>query len=344
MNPAAASAQAPAPKAPKPSAATLAQLFEPIRDDLREVEREFARHVQSQVSVIPAIGSYIQDGGGKRIRPAVLLMAARMAGYTGDRAVLYASVIEFIHTATLVHDDIIDESDMRRGRDAVHTRYGNHITVLFGDFLYLKSMSLALTHDTLEIVRLLCDVTLRIVEGEIYQLTKNGAVDLSEEEHFDIVRRKTALLFAGSARIGGMLGATTREQQEALWDYGLNIGMAFQIVDDLLDFTGEQEALGKPVGGDLREGKMTLPVIHLYAGGEERAQTLLRRVVDARSVSADEWREIRSLLTQARSLEYAQRAAAAFVERAKKALHVFPPSDARAALLYLPDYVVARDR
>ena len=332
------------PIAQKPSAAALAQLFEPIRGDLRDVEREFARHVQSQVALIPTIGNYIQDGGGKRIRPAVLLMAARMAGYTGDRAVLYASVIEFIHTATLVHDDIIDESALRRGREAVHTRWGNHVTVLFGDFLYLKSMSLALTQDSLEIIRLLCDVTLRIVEGEIYQLTKNGVVDLTEEEHFDIVRRKTAFLFAGSAKIGGMLGPTTREQQEALWDYGLNIGMAFQIVDDLLDFTGEEEALGKPVGGDLREGKMTLPMIHLFSRGDARAQALIRQVVDARSVTLDEWREIRSLLAQARSIDYAQRAAADFVERAKKALYAFPPSEARDALLYLPDYVISRDR
>jgi len=332
------------PIAQKPSAAALAQLFEPIRGDLREVEREFARHVQSQVALIPTIGKYIQDGGGKRIRPAVLLMAARMAGYTGDRAVLYASVIEFIHTATLVHDDIIDESELRRGREAVHTRWGNHVTVLFGDFLYLKSMSLALTQDSLEIIRLLCDVTLRIVEGEIYQLTKNGVVDLSEEEHFDIVRRKTAFLFAGSAKIGGMLGPTTREQQEALWDYGVNIGMAFQIVDDLLDFTGDAEALGKPVGGDLREGKMTLPMIHLFSRGDARAQALIRQVVDARAVTVDEWREIRALLAQARSIDHAQRIASEFVERAKKALYAFPPSDARDALLFLPDYVISRDR
>jgi octaprenyl-diphosphate synthase len=332
------------PLAQKPSAVTLAQLFEPVRDDLRLVEREFARHVQSQVAVIPTIGSYIQDGGGKRIRPAVLLMAARMAGYTGERAVLYASVIEFIHTATLVHDDIIDESELRRGRDAVHTRWGNHVTVLFGDFLYLKSMSLALSQDCLDIIRLLCDVTLRIVEGEIYQLTKNGVVDLGEEEHFDIIRRKTAFLFAGSAKIGGMLGTTTREQQEALWDYGVNIGMAFQLVDDLLDFTGEEHTLGKPVGGDLREGKMTLPVIHLYSRGDARTQALLRKVVDARAVTLDEWREILALLAQARSIDYAQGVAWEFVERAKTALNAFPPSDARDALLYLPDYVISRDR
>ena len=332
------------PIAQKPSAATLLQLFEPIREDLRGVEREFSRHVQSQVALIPTIGNYIQDGGGKRIRPAVLLMAARMAGYTGELAVLYASVIEFIHTATLVHDDIIDESELRRGREAVHTRWGNHVTVLFGDFLYLKSMSLALTPDKLEIIRLLCDVTLRIVEGEIYQLTKNGVVDISEEEHFDIVRRKTAFLFAGSAKIGGMLGPITREQQDALWDYGLNIGMAFQIVDDLLDFTGEEVTLGKPVGGDLREGKVTLPVIHLLSRGDGRGDGLVRKVVEARAATLDEWREIRALLVQSRSIEYAQRMAAEFVERAKKALYAFPPSDSRDALMYLPDYVIARDR
>ena len=320
------------------------QLFEPIRDDLREVEREFARHVQSQVALIPTIGDYIRNGGGKRIRPAVLLMAARMAGYTGERAVLYASVLEFIHTATLVHDDIIDESQLRRGREAVHTRWGNHVTVLFGDFLYLKSMSLALTQDDLAIIRLLCDVTLRIVEGEIYQLTKNGDGDLTEAEHFDIVQSKTAYLFAGCARIGGMLGPITRDQQEALWQYGLNIGMAFQIVDDLLDFTGEEVALGKPVGGDLREGKLTLPVIHMRDRGGPRAAALLRKVVEAREVSLDEWHEIRALLTQTRSIEYASRVASDYVERAKKTLYSFPSSDARDALMFLPDYVVSRDR
>ena len=332
------------PVAQKPSVATLLQLFEPIREDLEQVEVEFARHVESQVSLIPTIGNYIKDGGGKRIRPAVLLMAARMAGCAGPQAVLHASVVEFIHTATLVHDDIIDESALRRGRDAVHTRWGNHVTVLFGDFLYLKSMALALTEDSLEIIRLLCDLTLRIVEGEMYQLTKNGVVDLTEDEHFDIVRRKTALLFAGSAKIGGMLGPTTREQQEALWDYGMGIGMAFQIVDDLLDFTGEEDALGKPVGGDLREGKMTLPLIHLLRTGDARAGALIREAVGTRTVSREAWADICAMLVQARSIEYAQHLAVEFVERAKQALQVFPPSDARDALLYLPDYVIARDR
>ena len=332
------------PTAQNASASVLAQLFEPIRDDLRAVEREFARHVQSQVSIIPAIGNYVKDGGGKRIRPAVLLMAARMAGYSGERAVLYASVLEFIHTATLVHDDIIDEAELRRGRDAAHTRWGNHLAVLFGDFLYLKSMSLSLTQDNLEIIRLLCDVTLRIVEGEIYQLTKKGVVDISEEEHLDIVRRKTAYLFAGCARIGGMLAPITLDEQEALWEYGLHIGMAFQIVDDLLDFTGEETALGKPVGGDLREGKLTLPVIHLLSRGDGRGDALVRQIVREQDVTRDDWRELRALLAQTRSIDYAQSTAFEFVERAKRALRAFPPGPARDALMFLPDHVLSRDR
>ena len=188
------------------SSPALSQIFEPIRADLEQVDREFARHVQSQVELIPKIGQYIQTSGGKRVRPAVLLMAARLSGYTGDRAVLYAAVVEFIHTATLVHDDIIDDSELRRGRLAVHSRWGNDITVLLGDYLYIKSMAMALTHDTLDIVRLLCDVTLRMIEGELYQLTKNGDADITEDEHFDIIRRKTAYLFGGCAQIGGMLG------------------------------------------------------------------------------------------------------------------------------------------
>ena len=207
-------------------------------------------------------------------------MAARLCGYQGDRAVLHAAVVEFIHTATLVHDDIIDDSEFRRGRLAVHSQWGNDITVLLGDFLYIKSMSLALSQDSLEIVRLLCDVTLRMIEGELYQLTKNGDIDITEDEHFDIIRRKTAYLFAGCAQIGGMLGDSTPEQQGALREYGFNLGIAFQLMDDLLDFTGDAAALGKPVGGDLREGKVTLPIIRLLAErrpGRARAGRRRRR-------------------------------------------------------------------
>ena len=322
----------------------LAQIFEPIREDLEAVEREFVRHIQSRVALIPEMGRYIQNSGGKRVRPAVLLMASRLSGYTGDRAVLYASVVEFIHTATLVHDDIIDGADLRRGRLAVHSRWGNDITVLLGDYLYIKSMAMALTQDSLEIIRLLCDVTLRMIEGELYQLTKTGDVDISEDEHFEIIRRKTAFLFGGCAQIGGMLGGLTPDRENALREFGFNLGLAFQIVDDLLDFTADAAALGKPIGGDLREGKVTLPVIFLRRRGGEQADRLIRSVVNERAVSAEQWREIQRLLQEHRAIDLAYERALEYANRAKGCLAVFPPTRERDGLLALTDYVLSRDR
>jgi octaprenyl-diphosphate synthase len=330
--------------AQKSSTADLAQIFEPIREDLDAVEQEFVRHIQSRVALIPEMGRYIQKSGGKRVRPAVLLMASRLSGYEGDRAVLYASVVEFIHTATLVHDDIIDGADLRRGRMAVHSRWGNDITVLLGDYLYIKSMALALTHDSLDLVRLLCDVTLRMIEGELYQLTKAGDVDLTEEEHFEIIRRKTAFLFGGCAEIGGMLGKVTPERATALRDYGFNLGVAFQLVDDLLDYTADQVSLGKPIGGDLREGKVTLPIIFLRDRAGDEAYNIVRTVVAERAVSPEQWREILRLLKEHRATELAFERAVEYGERAKACLAVFPPSRERDALAALPDYVLSRDR
>jgi octaprenyl-diphosphate synthase len=216
--------------------------------------------------------------------------------------------------------------------------------VLLGDYLYIKSMAMALTHDTLELVRVLCDVTLRMIEGELYQLTKNGDADITEEEHFDIIRRKTAYLFGGCAQIGGMLGRVSSDQEKALQDYGFNLGIAFQIVDDLLDFTGDLAALGKPVGADLREGKMTLPLIHLLQQGEEVGEKIIRDIISSRTATDEQWNELLNLLKEHRSIEYALRRAVEFAERAKKPLYAFPPSSERDALLALPDYVLSRDR
>jgi octaprenyl-diphosphate synthase len=322
----------------------LSQIFEPIRADLEQVDREFVRQVESQVAVIPTIGRYIQASGGKRVRPAVLLMASRLGGYVGDRAVLFAAAIEFIHAATLVHDDIIDDSELRRGRLAVHAQWGNDVTVLLGDYLYIKSMALALTHDTLDIVRVLCDVTLKMIEGELFQLTKNGDADITEEEHFDIIRRKTAYLFGGSAQIGGMLGRVSPDQEQALQQYGFNLGIAFQLVDDLLDFTGDLTALGKPVGADLVEGKMTLPLIHLLQQPGHRGGDIVRDIIGSRIATTEQWKELLALLREHRSIGYASRRAVEYAERAKKQLAAFPPSSEREALMALPDYVLSRDR
>jgi octaprenyl-diphosphate synthase len=323
----------------------LAQIFEPIRADLQRVDEEFGRQVQSKVALIPQIGQYIRTSGGKRMRPAVLLMASRLSGYTGDRAILYAAVVEFIHTATLVHDDIIDDADLRRGRLAVHSRWGNDITVLLGDYLYIKSMALALTHDTLEVVRLLCDVTLKMIEGELYQLTKNGDADIGEDEHFDIMRRKTAYLFGGCAQIGGLLGGVSQEHEHALREYGFNLGITFQLVDDLLDYTGDAETVGKPIGSDLREGKVTLPLIQLQRQDHNGlGSRIIRDVIASRTISSEQWNDLRRTLREHACIDYAYRRAEEFADRAKKHLYSFPPSQERDALLALPDYVLSRDR
>ena len=323
----------------------LAKIFEPVRDELARVEREFARHLESRVELIPQMGKYVQMSGGKRVRPAVLLLSAKLCGYTGDRGVLNAAVVEFIHTATLVHDDIIDGAETRRGKLSAHSRWGSDITVLLGDYLYIRSMAMALTQDTLEVVRLLCDCTLKMIEGELYQLTKTGDATITEEEHFEIIRRKTAFLFAGCAEIGGLLGNVTAAQRAALRDYGFNLGIAFQIVDDVLDYMADERALGKPIGGDLREGKVTLPVILLLqrAGADTRA--LIQRVVTDGVVTADEWRSIKDQLARHGAVEAAFERAVSHGERAKQLLaDAFPPSTERDGLIALADYVLSRDR
>jgi octaprenyl-diphosphate synthase len=322
----------------------LAQIFEPLRDDLARVEQEFMRHVESRVQLIPQIGRYIQNSGGKRIRPALLLMTSRLAGYQGDRAILYAAVVEFIHTATLVHDDIIDDSELRRGKLAVHSRWGNDITVLLGDYLYIKSMALALTQDSLDVIRLLCEVTLRMIEGELFQLTKTGDIDIDVDEHFDIIRRKTAHLFGGCSQIGGMLGAMPGDQQQALWQYGFNLGIAFQIVDDLLDYTSDEAALGKPIGSDLREGKVTLPIIYLMERGGPSARHLVETIVRERTVTREQWVHVKHLLADTQATTMAERQAQHYAAIAQEHLAVFPPSPERDALAALPEYVISRDR
>ena len=325
------------------SPADLAHILESVRPDLEKVELEFARHLGAHVGLIPEIGTYLQASGGKRVRPAVLLMTARLCGYTGELAVLYAGAVEFIHTATLIHDDMIDDSTLRRGRETVHARWGNEISVLLGDFLYIKALALALSNDSLQVIRLLCDVTLRMIEGELYQLSKNGDVDISEEEHFDIIRRKTAYLFGGCSEIGAILGGASPERQKALRDYWFNLGVTFQIVDDLLDLTGTEATIGKPVGGDLREGKMTLPLIHMLRR-QPSTREAVAGIVRDRVVDPWRWRTVSEGLADTGAVEYALARAAEYAAAARRSLEVFPPGPDRESLMALPDFVLARDR
>jgi octaprenyl-diphosphate synthase len=323
--------------------ADLKEIVQLVEDDLVQVEQLFEEQFRSDVGLIAEIGRYIREGGGKRIRPALLLLACRLCGYRGPRAILLASVVEFIHTATLLHDDIIDQATTRRGRTSVNSRWGNDITVLLGDFLYTKAMSTALSQDNLRILRLLSDVTLRMIEGQLLEIERSADLHTTEAQHLDIIRRKTADLFSACVSIGAILGEVGPERERALASYGLNLGICFQMVDDLLDFTADEKVLGKPAANDLREGKLTLPVIFLLRragapGKETVAAVLADRGFDR--VSRDH------LLRLARdhgALEEARVLAERYAEAARHDLAGFERTPYREALQALPDFILARN-
>jgi len=323
--------------------ADLRDIIQLVEEDLARVEEIFEAQFRSDVGLVGEIGRYIREGGGKRIRPALLLLACRLCGYRGDRAVLLASVVEFIHTATLLHDDIIDEATLRRGRRSVNSRWGNDITVLLGDFLYTKSMSMALSQDNLKILRLLSDVTLRMIEGEILEIERNGDLDVSPEDHLDIIQRKTAQLFAACMRIGAILGQVSPAREEDLARYGLNLGTCFQMVDDLLDFTADEKVLGKPVASDLREGKLTLPAIFLLRKAGSAGADKISAVVADKGFARVSREEIVRLAREHGVLEEARALAEQYAERARHDLAAFERSPYREALSVLPDFILARD-
>jgi len=323
--------------------ADLRDIIQLVEEDLARVEEIFEAQFRSDVGLVGEIGRYIREGGGKRIRPALLLLACRLCGYRGDRAITLASVVEFIHTATLLHDDIIDEATVRRGKRSVNSRWGNDITVLLGDFLYTKSMSMALSQDNLPILRLLSDVTLRMIEGELLEIERNGDLRMSEAQHLDIIRRKTADLFAACMSIGAILGEVNDEKRKALTSYGLNLGICFQMVDDLLDFTADEKVLGKPVNNDLREGKLTLPVIFLLRKAGAAGERTVSHVLADRGFERVTREELLRLAREHGALDEARALAARYAEAARKDLAVFERSPFREALAVLPDFILSRD-
>jgi octaprenyl-diphosphate synthase len=323
--------------------ADLRDIIQLVEEDLARVEEIFEAQFRSDVGLVGEIGRYIREGGGKRIRPALLLLACRLCGYRGERAITLASVVEFIHTATLLHDDIIDEATVRRGKRSVNSRWGNDITVLLGDFLYTKSMSMALSQDNLPILRLLSDVTLRMIEGELLEIERNGDLRMSEAQHLDIIRRKTADLFAACMSIGAILGDVSEDKRRALTSYGLNLGICFQMVDDLLDFTADEKVLGKPVNNDLREGKLTLPVIFLLRKAGTAGERTVSHVLADRGFERVTREELLRLAREHGALEEARALASRYAEAARKDLAVFDRSPFREALSVLPDFILSRD-
>jgi octaprenyl-diphosphate synthase len=332
-------------------------IFDLVRDDLALVEQEIAAQNSAAIEPVCEISSYLREGGGKRLRPALLLLAAGASGYRGESAIRLGAVVEMIHSATLIHDDVIDGADTRRGRPSANARWGNHMSVLAGDWLYMQSFEMALRERNFAVLDILIDLTQNMVEGELLQLTRLGQIDLNEAEATELAYRKTACLFSGCARLGAVLGKQPKEIEDGLADYGRNAGLAFQLVDDLLDFTASPEKLGKPVLTDLKEGKVTLPLIfaleaqahaaasdgdgQAHANGEGRC--LVEKVLEERDFRTVRAEQIAKLVRETGALERATKLAKEYVRRSKASLEVLPDTEYRRALLAVPDFILDRE-
>ncbi len=334
---------------------SVKEIFELLRDDLAAIEREFGRDTVSNVRVITDIGEYLRAGGGKRIRPALLLLSAKLFGNHAARpgsdgleipswsAVRLGVVVEIIHTATLVHDDIIDDAHTRRGRAAANTQWGNSKCVLAGDWLYMQAFKIAVAERNFRILDVLIELTQTMVEGELLQMEKLGRC-ISLEEHLDLIYRKTACLFSVCTRLGGILGAASPEQEEKLALYGHHLGMAFQLVDDVLDLTASEDVLGKPVGSDLREGKVTLAVIYALQQCTPAERARIELVLRERAFHSVSHREVLDILNRYNALETAMTRAAHYAQSARSSICSFPDSEIKRALLWATEFVTSREK
>ena len=315
-----------------------------VGDDLAAVEAEIHRELDSPVPLIQEMGGYIAGAGGKRLRPILLLLAARLADYRGPRAIRLACVVELLHTATLIHDDVVDQAPLRRGRPSANAQWGDDASVLVGDHLYSKSFAMLVRDNDRGVMETLARATVSMTEAEVFQLQLKRSGLTSETDYVRIITQKTASFMSACCRIGALLGAVAPVQTEALTRYGLDIGIAFQISDDALDFTADQARLGKAIGADLREGKRTLPLIAMLERVSTADAEQVRAALRRRTLEAAEIEDIRRLVLEHDGVEYARERAYAFAQAAKTDLEAFAPSEERETLSLVADFVVDRDR
>jgi octaprenyl-diphosphate synthase len=326
-------------------ALTAREIFDLIQHDLEQVEKQITLESVASVDAVTAIGQYLQSSGGKRLRPSLLLLAAKLAGGdgAGGAAIQLGAVVEMIHAATLVHDDVIDAAQTRRGRPSTNIQWGNHTCVLAGDWLYMQAFQLALRLRNFQILDMLIGLTQIMVEGELLQLERIGRIGITEADCMELVDRKTACLFSVCARLGALAVNGDAGVQERLGDYAWNLGMAFQLVDDVLDFTAREKILGKPVGGDLREGKVTLPLVYALECASPEERRLVERVLRERSYEQVPFAVILSLVGKYHGIERVRERAQAFTDKARAVINEFPESPYQRALLSITDLVTERD-
>ena len=311
------------------------------RREMAHVDTLIRARLSSDVLLINQISEHIIAGGGKRLRPMLAVLAARALGYEGKDHTVLAAIVEFIHTSTLLHDDVVDESDLRRGRKTANALWGNAPSVLVGDFLYSRSFQLMVELDSMPVMRVLADTTNRIAEGEVLQLLHVHNPDTDETAYMNVIERKTAVLFAAATCLAAHLAGAGEELQRCLHDYGMHLGLAFQIADDVLDYGGDADALGKNLGDDLAEGKATLPLIHAMAHADDALKQRLRGIIETGDASA--MPEVLAAIEAAGSLQYSIDKACRHAQAAKAALAAVPDGEWKRALIELADYSVARN-
>jgi octaprenyl-diphosphate synthase len=322
------------------SFSTVQEVAELCADDMRRVNECIRDSLDSHVVLINQVANYIIAGGGKRLRPMLLVLAARACGYTGENHVPLASIIEFIHTATLLHDDVVDESDTRRGQRSAHAVWGNAATVLVGDFLYSRSFQMMVALDSMRIMDILADTTNTISEGEVQQLLNMGDPEISEQRYLEVIENKTAKLFEAACRLGAVLAGQDQSVESALARFGRHLGCAFQVADDVMDYDGDGDTMGKNIGDDLAEGKPTLPLIHARAAADEAGRQVLDQAI--RNGGIADLEKVRAILGQTGALESAMEHARTQAARALEALQALPPTPWREALSFLAGYSVNR--
>jgi len=322
---------------------TALEIFDLVRSDLDQVEREIGLESVASVDAVTYIGQYLQSGGGKRLRPILVLLCGKLFGESNAGLVRMAAVVEMIHTATLVHDDVIDMAKTRRGRPSINVVWGHHISVLAGDWLYMQAFQVALRERSFPMLDLLINLTQMMVEGELLQLERIGKIGVTEADYMELIDRKTASLFSACARLGAMSSGADEARETRLGEYAWNLGIAFQLIDDVLDFTSREKILGKPVGNDLREGKVTLPLIYALESAEPEERRLVETVLADGNYDQVPFGKILHILRRYGGIERAQERAQAFTDKARAVISEFPDSPYQRALFAVTDLITDRD-
>ncbi len=318
------------------------KILSAVESDLEDIEKALSDNLNPYLDLVSDVAGHILFSGGKRLRPLLMVLSARMCSYNGNYEKTFSTALEYLHTATLLHDDLVDGATLRRGKTVAHATWGNSITVLVGDYLLARALSISAGTGRLRVVQILAELTENMSQGEVHQLMRKGDVKLTEDEYLVVIRRKTAVLFKAACQVSAIIADAPEDKEKALADYGFNLGIAFQMADDLFDYTLQTSDFGKEVGADLREGKLTLPVIYALKQANSSDRDLMIKIIRNPDFTTDDFKILLDLLVKYGGIDYTQETAASYIDTAKNALALFEPSPTKETMLDIADYALAR--